>query len=100
MNVQAQSATASMLVSQSNSLGVKAGDTPDEVATAFEAVFASMLVKEMRNTLEDGFFGGESSDVLGGMFDMHIGQAMAESGGLGVKEMVLQHLSKEEELSQ
>ena len=100
MNIQAQSSTATMLLSQSNSLGVAAGDTPDEVATAFEAVFASMLVKEMRNTLKDGFFGGESSDVLGGMFDMHIGQAMAESGGLGVKDMVLQHLSKNVELLQ
>lgn len=100
MDIQAQSANASMLLSQSSSLGISPGGTPDEVATAFEAVFASMLVKEMRNTLKDGFFGGESSDVLGGMFDLHLGKAMAESGGLGVKDMVLQHLSKNEELAQ
>ena len=62
-----------------------------EVAQQLEAVFASMLIKEMRNTLSEGLFGGENSDVLGGMFDLHMGQAMTDGRGLGIKQLVLDH---------
>lgn len=63
----------------------------EEAAQAFESLFASLLLKEMRNTLSEGFFGSEGSDVLGGMFDMHMGQAMTEGSGLGIRQMVMAH---------
>ncbi len=71
--------------------GIPADGNAEDVAQSFEAVFASQLIKEMRSTLSEGFFGSEQSDVLGGLFDLHMGQAMAEGGGLGIKELVLSH---------
>lgn len=56
-------------------------------ASEFESIFLSMMLKEMRNTLEQGeggMFGGEGSDTFGGMFDMFMGQHMAESNPLGI----------------
>lgn len=68
-----------------------ANTSKEEAAQAFESVFASLIVKEMRNTLSDGLFGSENSDVLGGLFDLHMGQAMTEGQGLGIKQFVLAH---------
>lgn len=60
----------------------------EEVATHFEGVFMSMIIKEMRATLSEGLFAGEASDTFGALFDLHMGQHMAERGGLGIGEMV------------
>jgi len=66
----------------------------DQVATQFEAVFASQLLKEMRKTLEPGvLFGADSGDVYGGLFDLFIGQYIAdEGGGFGIAKMVAEYL--------
>lgn len=61
----------------------------ESTATAFESMFVSLLLKEMRSTLPNGLFGEESSDVLGGMFDQYMGQHLAQSGSLGIREMIL-----------
>ena len=61
--------------------------TISSTASEFESIFLSMMLKEMRNTLEQGeggMFGGEGSDTFGGMFDMFMGQHMAESNPLGI----------------
>ena len=76
------------------SLRSQAEANPVEAARSFEAVFASLLIKEMRNTLSDGFFGSEQSDVLGGLFDQYIGEAISEGQGLGIKQLVLAHLDR------
>ena len=61
------------------------------VGQEFESVFLSLMLKEMRNTLENGgFFGEESSDTYGGLFDMFIGQHIAKSSPLGISEIVAQ----------
>lgn len=81
-----------------NSIGIptmEEGADPIEVAESLEAVFASMLVKEMRNTLPNGFFGEEKSDVMGGMFDLHMGNALAQRQGFGIKQLVLEQLQRE-----
>lgn len=65
--------------------------SPEDAAKAFESLFASILLKEMRNSLSEGFFGSEKSDVLGGMFDQYMGQAMTEGQGIGIRQMVLKH---------
>ena len=74
--------------------GVQAQPKPpipdsEKAAKDFEGVFMSMMLKEMRQTLEKGsMFGEDSSDIFGGMFDQFIGQHMAESGGMGMARMV------------
>ena len=53
----------------------------------FESVFVSLLLKEMRNTLdqgEGGLFGSEQSDTFGGMFDQFMGTHLADSSPLGI----------------
>ena len=79
---------------------VKPGDKGmAEVASALESVFASMLVKEMRNSLSEGFFGSEKSDVMGGLFDTHIGDAIAGGAGLGIKQMILRQVEQKAHVS-
>ena len=59
------------------------------VGEDFESVFISMMLKEMRNSLEGGgFFGEESSDTFGGMFDMFIGKHVASTTPLGIADIV------------
>lgn len=56
------------------------------MAKEFEATFLSMLLKEMRQTLDEdgGLFPGDTGDVQGGLFDMFMGQHLADAGGIGV----------------
>jgi len=65
-----------------------------EAATDFEAVFMSMLVKELRDTVEGGLFGEESSDTLGAIFDLYMGKHLAESKSLGVEKAVTTYLER------
>lgn len=59
-----------------------AGD-PAKAAEGFESLLATMLVKEMRRALPEGFFGTVSgADVFDGWLDEHLGQALAASGAL------------------
>jgi peptidoglycan hydrolase FlgJ len=68
---------------------------PARVAEDFEGVFASLLLKEMRKTLEPGtMFGEDSGDVYGGMFDMYLGQQMSQSGGFGMAKMVRESMAR------
>lgn len=63
----------------------------DSAAKEFESVFLSMMLKEMRNTLdqqEGGLFGKEGSDTFGGMFDMFMGQHLAEAQPLGIADAI------------
>lgn len=57
-----------------------------EMAREFEATFLSMLLKEMRQTLEPdgGLFPGDSGDVQGGLFDSFLSRHLAASGGVGL----------------
>jgi len=66
----------------------------DEAATHFEGVFMSMMLKEMRATLSEGLFSGEGSDTLGALFDMHMGQHLAEQGSIGIRDMVAAHYQR------
>ncbi len=60
-----------------------------QLAVEFESVFVSLLLKEMRQTLnEDSFFAGDQSDTYGGLFDLFMGQHLAQSGALGISQMI------------
>jgi flagellar protein FlgJ len=66
-----------------------------DMAKEFEATFLSMLLKEMRQTLEPdgGFFVGDTGDVQGGLFDLFLGRHLAEVGGIGMANSLMQQLA-------
>lgn len=66
-----------------------------DMAKEFEATFLSMLLKEMRQTLEPegGFFAGDTGDVQGGLFDLYLGRHLAEVGGIGMANSLIQQLA-------
>ena len=96
MSISPATMIPSSSMAHSNALKVSPTAEPEEVARSFEAVFASMLIKEMRNTLSEGLFGSEGSDVFGGLFDLHIGNAMADGQGLGIKDLVRSQLEQQQ----
>ena len=57
-----------------------------DTAKELEATFLSMLLKEMRQTLDEegGLFPGDTGDVQGGLFDLYLGKHLADSGGVGM----------------
>ena len=72
------------------------GNSVDTVATNFESMFLSLLMKEMRQTLEPGgLFAQDNSDVYGGLFDLYLGQHLAQTGGMGVAKMVKAQLERQ-----
>ena len=69
----------------------------ERVAADFESLFVSMILKEMRQTLQpDTLFGSDTSDAYGGLFDHYLSQHIVEAGGFGIANMVRQHLGKQE----
>ena len=61
----------------------------EEVAAQFEGLFVSLLLKELRQTLQDGLFSGDQSDSYGALFDLHMGEHLANRGALGIRQMIL-----------
>lgn len=60
-----------------------------QAALGFEGMFVSQLIKQMREALEPGtMFGSDTGDVLGGLFDMTMGQHLAKSGALGIAKLL------------
>jgi Rod binding domain-containing protein len=65
----------------------------EKVAKEFEGLFTSLVIKQMRDTLEPGaMFGDQGNDVYGGLFDMTMSQHLSQSGGLGISNMVKHQL--------
>jgi Rod binding domain-containing protein len=55
-------------------------------AQEFERLLATLLVKELRRGLPEGFFGGGAgSDVYEGWLDEHMGASLTEGRGLGLR---------------
>jgi Rod binding domain-containing protein len=68
---------------------------PREAAQRFEALLATMLVKEMRSSLPEGFFGsGSAGDVYGGWLDEHVGRALAERDALHLEGVLQESLER------
>ncbi len=65
-----------------------------EAGNEFESYFATMLVREMRRAMPEGFFSGTGSDVYGAWFDEHLGAALAERDALGLAGMVKTALAR------
>ncbi|MCA9205254.1 MAG: rod-binding protein, partial [Planctomycetales bacterium] len=82
--------TGSMDAAETN--GISA-EKRQQVGQQFEGMFMSLLLKEMRQTVgEGGLFAGESSDTLGGMFDMFMSDHLSQQGGLGIGQMIETYL--------
>lgn len=65
----------------------------ESVGAQFESLFLSLLLKEMRQSLEPGsLFGEDKGDVLGGLFDTYLGEHLAQRGGLGIADVVNRQL--------
>ncbi|MFT5285206.1 MAG: Rod binding domain-containing protein [Planctomycetota bacterium] len=64
----------------------------------FEAMLGTMLAKEMRKGLDEGFFGkGPGADSFSSWLDEYVGQVMAEQGTLGTGAMVNHYVSQVED---
>ena len=64
----------------------------------FEAMFAALLIKELRSSAKS-LFEGDSTDSLGALFDQHMGQAMTEGGGLGLANQLNRYLEVQQQAS-
>jgi flagellar protein FlgJ len=64
-----------------------------DAAKGFESVFLTMLLKEMRQTLEPGaLFGKEGDNVYGGMFDQFMAQHLTQGKGMGLAQSLMKQL--------
>jgi Rod binding domain-containing protein len=72
-----------------------AQDEPAGAARRFEALLSTMLVKEMRSSLPEGFFGpGSAGDVYGGWLDEHVGKALADRDALHLEGVLRESLER------
>jgi flagellar protein FlgJ len=70
-----------------------------DMAKELEATFLSLLMKEMRQTLDQdggGLFPGDSGDVQGGLFDMYMGRHLADAGGVGMAAALIRQVQAAE----
>jgi len=64
-------------------------------ARRFQALLGAMLVKEMRSTCSEGFFGsGPGGDVYGGWLDEHVGASLAQRDALHLEGAVRESLDR------
>ena len=69
--------------------------SPGSVGKAFESMITSMLIKQMRETLdEETMFGKDSGGVLGGLFDQIMGDHLGSTGSFGVSAMIRSQLER------
>jgi len=62
---------------------------PNDAAKKFETVLATLLVKEMRRSLSEGFFGeGADGDIYSGWLDDHVGQTLAQRDALHMSSII------------
>ena len=67
-----------------------------ELARQVETMFLGLLLKEMRQTLDEegGLFVGDSADVHGGLFDFYMGKHLADAGGVGLAQSLTAQLEQ------
>jgi len=91
------------LLSQAMSQAPKkaAGRDPEQlkkVAEQFEAIYIQQIFKEMRNTIpDDGLIPrGNADDIYTQFQDAEAAKVMAEKGGIGLADLMLQQLLDED----
>lgn len=77
---------------------IPASPSPADAGSAargFQQLLAALLVKEMRSTLPEGFFGGGAAgEVYGGWLDEHVGASLAERDALHLETLVRESLDR------
>ena len=69
----------------------------EEVAQQFEALFIQMMLKSMRDAVEDGgLFGSDQLDTYEQMADQQLALDMASKGGIGLAEALVAQLSRQQ----
>jgi len=71
----------------------------EEAAKGFDAVFFRMLIKEMRKTVEKTGLMGENSSSMKmyeDLLDEKLAESMADKHGIGVGDMVRDHLKEQQ----
>jgi len=64
-------------------------------ARGFQELLGALLVKEMRASLPEGFFGGGAGgDVYGAWLDEHVGAALAKRDALHLEGIVRESLDR------
>jgi hypothetical protein len=65
------------------------GERPEEAQKRFEEYFSTLMVKELRRGLGEGFFGsGAGSDTYDAWMDDFLGQSLAKSGAVDLSGML------------
>ena len=85
--IDLQSVVSSSLAQSASTRAESMGrrEDVDTAAREFERLLSTMLVKQMRSTLKDGFFpSGPGNDAYNGWFDEAIGNSLADSGTMGL----------------
>lgn len=73
------------------------GRSPAEAVQQFEAVFVSLVLKQMRQSFAgEGLIPGDSGDIVGGLFDQYLGEHISDSGGFGLAGSLLRSLDPEQ----
>lgn len=62
-----------------------------EAGKQFESYFVSYLLKVMRETVPEGAIANKQGAQFYSFYDEEIGRRAAESGGLGISQMVQEH---------
>ena len=67
-----------------------------KVSKEFEEVFINMMLKAMRNTIEDGGLVEKSNQrgIFEGMLDEEFAKKMVENNGIGIQEMMVRQMSR------
>ena len=88
-------ARAKALAERAQDAGAAEGATK-QVSEEFSALLGTMMVKELRKSLPDGFFGkGPGSDIMEGWLDDHVGRALADGWELDIAGLVRVGLENE-----
>lgn len=65
----------------------------DLACREFESIFAHQLMKVMGESMPDGLFGeSHASDIYKDMLFQSVGEALADSGALGIGSMLKAHM--------
>lgn len=68
-------------------------ETPEAVGKQVEAMFARMLLKEVRKAMpKDGLMGGREVEMFTDMLDEQLAERIAEGGSLGLADQISQML--------
>jgi peptidoglycan hydrolase FlgJ len=65
-----------------------------EAGKQFESYFVSYLLKVMRETVPEGAIANKQGSYFYSFYDEEIGRRAAESGGIGIAQMVQEHAEK------